>query len=191
MPFQFHGLQIPDVILIEARHFADDRGFFLETYKQSAFSANGIPDRFVQDNLSRSKRGVLRGLHYQIHPTAQGKLVRVIRGEVFDVAVDIRRGSPTFGRWVGTRLSGEGFQMLYVPVGFAHGFCVLSEQADLGYKVTAEYARAQERGIVWNDPDIGIEWPIAEPILSAKDAQLPRLRDADMNFAYMSEGTDT
>jgi dTDP-4-dehydrorhamnose 3,5-epimerase len=191
MPFQFHRLQIPDVILIEARHFTDDRGFFLETYKRSAFRDNGIPDAFVQDNHSRSAHGVLRGLHYQIHPAAQGKLVRVLRGEVFDVAVDIRKGSPTFGQWVGVRLSEERFQMIYVPPGFAHGFCVLSERADLGYKVTAEYAAAQERGIVWNDPDIGIAWPVAEPVLSPKDAQLPPLKSADINFVYDREGTSS
>ena len=191
MPFQFHRLEIPDVILIEARHFADDRGLFLETYKRSEFEANGIPDTFVQDNHSRSAHGVLRGLHYQIHPAAQGKLVRVLRGEVFDVAVDIRQGSPTFGQWVGMRLSGEQFRMLYVPVGFAHGFCVLSEQADFGYKVTAEYAKAQERGIVWNDPELGIEWPLSQPVLSPRDAELPLLKHADMNFVYTPEGADT
>lgn len=191
MPFQFHRLEIPDIVLIEARHFADNRGLFLETYKRSAFRDNGIPDAFVQDNLSRSTRGVLRGLHYQIHPAAQGKLVRVLRGEVFDVAVDIRKGSPTFGQWVGMRLSEERFQMIYVPPGFAHGFCVLSEQADFDYKVTAEYAKAQERGIVWNDPDIGIAWPFAEPVLSPKDVQLPPLRDADTNFVYDPQGTSS
>jgi dTDP-4-dehydrorhamnose 3,5-epimerase len=191
MPFQFHRLEIPDIILIEARHFADDRGLFLETYKRSEFEANGIPDTFVQDNHSRSAHGVLRGLHYQIHPAAQGKLVRVLRGEVFDVAVDIRQGSPTFGQWVGMRLSGDQFKMLYIPMGFAHGFCVLSEQADFCYKVTAEYARTQERGIVWNDPEIGIEWPISRPVLSPKDAELPLLKHADMNFVYTPKGTGT
>jgi dTDP-4-dehydrorhamnose 3,5-epimerase len=188
MPFQFHRLELPGVILVEAQQFGDNRGFFLETFKRSAFAAAGITEAFVQDNYSRSARGVLRGLHYQTHPAAQGKLVRVVRGEVFDVAVDIRRGSPTFGQWVGRRLSEEQFQMLYIPPGFAHGFCALSAQADLSYKVTAEYAREQERGIVWNDPEIGIAWPIAEPVLSAKDAELPLLRDADINFAYGAEG---
>jgi dTDP-4-dehydrorhamnose 3,5-epimerase len=191
MPFQFHRLEIPDIILIEARHFADDRGLFLETYKRSEFEANGIPDLFVQDNHSRSAHGVLRGLHYQIHPAAQGKLVRVVRGEVFDVAVDIRQGSPTFGQWVGMRLSGDQFRMLYIPAGFAHGFCVLSEQADLCYKVTAEYAKAQERGIVWNDPEIGIEWPLSQPVLSPKDAELPLLKHADMNFVYTPKVSGT
>ena len=186
MPFQFQRLAIPDVILIQARHFADERGLFLETYKRSEFEANGISDRFVQDNLSHSARGVLRGLHYQIHPQAQGKLVSVLRGEVYDVAVDIRKGSPTFGQWVGIRLSGKRFQMVYIPVGFAHGFCALDD-ADFCYKVTAEYAPEQDRGIVWNDPDIGIEWPIAAPILSSKDVQLPSLKDAESNFVYRGE----
>lgn len=189
MPFQFHRLELSDIILVEAQRFGDDRGFFLETFKQSEFAAAGIAKAFVQDNYSRSARGVLRGLHYQIHPAAQGKLVRVVRGEVFDVAVDIRRGSPTFGRWVGVRLSEKRSQMIYVPPGFAHGFCVLSELADFSYKVTAEYAREQERGIAWNDPEIGIAWPLAEPVLSTRDAELPLLRDADINFTYGSGGT--
>ena len=184
MPFQFHRLEIPDVILVEAQRFGDDRGFFLETFKRSAFAAAGIDEAFVQDNYSRSAQSVLRGLHYQIHPSAQGKLVRVVRGEVFDVAVDIRRGSPTFGQWVSMRLSETQSRMLYIPPGFAHGFCVLSEHADLCYKVTAEYAREHERGILWNDPAIGVAWPIAEPVLSTKDAQLPLLQDAEINFAY-------
>lgn len=182
MPFDFKRLEIPEIVLVEARRFADDRGVFAETYKRSAFSAHGIRETFVQDNLSHSRRGVLRGLHYQKHPKAQAKLVTVLRGEVFDVAVDLRRGSPTYGRWVGLTLSAEPFRMLYVPTGFAHGFCVLSESADVVYKVTEEYAPDLDRGIIWNDPEIGIEWPVAEPILSAKDAQLPSLREADNNF---------
>jgi dTDP-4-dehydrorhamnose 3,5-epimerase len=187
MPFQFERLALPDVILVEARHIEDDRGFFLETYKQSAFAANGIPHTFVQDNCSRSLRGVLRGLHYQRRPHAQGKLVRVVHGEVFDVAVDIRRGSPTYGQWVGMRLSADRFQMLYVPIGFAHGFCVLTDFADLTYKVTAEYAPQAEAGIVWNDPTIGIEWPVESPLLSPKDAELPLLADVDTTFAYEAD----
>lgn len=184
MPFQFQRLRIPDVILVEARHSVDERGFFLETYKYSAFAANGIAETFVQDNLSHSVHGVLRGLHYQNAPQAQGKLVRVLRGEVFDVAVDIRCGSPTYGQWVGVHLTADRFQLLYVPAGFAHGFCVLSDEADLSYKVTAEYAPALERGIVWDDPQIGVHWPVKNPILSAKDAALPLLRDADNNATY-------
>jgi dTDP-4-dehydrorhamnose 3,5-epimerase len=181
MPFEYHRLEIPDVILIQARCFPDNRGFFMETYRWSDFAAHGIGERFVQDNHSHSQRGVLRGLHYQKRPQAQGKLVRVLLGEVFDVAVDIRRGSPTFGRWVGETLSAENCSMLYVPPGFAHGYCALSQEAALAYKVTAEYAPDLERGIRWNDPEIGIAWPIAEPILSSRDAALPLLVDADID----------
>jgi dTDP-4-dehydrorhamnose 3,5-epimerase len=182
MPFGFHPLQIPDVILIEARAFGDDRGFFIETYKQSEFAANGIADQFVQDNYSFSLQGVLRGLHYQRNPQAQSKLVRVVQGKVFDVAVDIRAGSPTYGEWVAETLSAENGHMLYVPPGFAHGFCVLSPEAGLAYKVTAEYAPALERGIRWNDPQIGIQWPVREPVLSERDAALPLLTEADHDF---------
>jgi dTDP-4-dehydrorhamnose 3,5-epimerase len=182
MPFEFQRLAIPDIILVEAQIFGDDRGFFVETYKRSDFAAHGIPDAFVQCNRSHSVRGVLRGLHYQKHPRAQGKLVMALQGEVFDVAVDIRRGSPTYGRWIGEVLSAENGRMLYVPVGFAHGFCVLSDKADVLYMVTDEYAPECDRGILWNDPDIGVEWPIAEPLLSPKDAQLPPLRQADNDF---------
>jgi len=184
MPFKFQRLDMPDVILIEPTVFVDKRGFFMESYKYSEFAKFGIKEKFVQDNHSRSTRGVLRGLHYQKNPKAQAKLVRVTRGEVFDVAVDIRRGSPTYGRWVGVLLSEENKKMLYVPVGFAHGFCVLSEEAEVLYKTTEEYAPEYERGIIWNDPDIGIKWPIEEPILSPKDAALPRLKDADNDFQY-------
>ena len=184
MPFRFHRLEIPDVILIEAKAFRDDRGFFLETYKRSEFRANGVPEDFIQDNFSHSTQGTLRGLHYQTQPQTQGKLVRVIRGEIFDVCVDIRRGSPTYRRWVATVLSDKNFQMLYIPVGFAHGFCVLSDEADVVYKTTAEYCPEADCGILWNDPEIGIRWPIAEPILSAKDVQLPFLKDADNGFVF-------
>jgi dTDP-4-dehydrorhamnose 3,5-epimerase len=182
MPFQFERLEIPDVILVTARHFPDDRGFNMESYKQSEFADNGIPWRFVQDNRSHSTRQVLRGLHYQLQPRAQGKLVMALSGEVFDVAVDLRHGSPTFGQWVSATLSADRFNMLYVPVGFAHGFCVLSGQADVLYKLTDEYAADLERGVRWDDSDIGIDWPIAEPIISDRDARLPLLRDADHNF---------
>jgi dTDP-4-dehydrorhamnose 3,5-epimerase len=182
MSFQFRALEIPDVILIEPQRHGDDRGFFLETYKMSSFSANGIPQGFIQDNLSHSVRGVLRGLHYQKHPQAQAKLVMPLRGRIFDVAVDIRQGSAFYGQWVGLELSAECFQMLYVPVGFAHGFCALSEEADVLYKVTAEYAPELDRGIAWNDPQIGVQWPVVEPLLSPKDAGLPNLAQADNNF---------
>jgi dTDP-4-dehydrorhamnose 3,5-epimerase len=184
MPFQFERLEIPDIILVTAKHFVDDRGFFLESYKQSEFADNGIPWTFVQDNRSHSAHRVLRGLHYQMQPRAQGKLVMALAGEIYDVAVDIRQGSPTYGRWVGATLSAERFNMLYIPVGYAHGFCILSERAEVLYKTTDEYAANLDRGIRWDDPQIGIDWPLADPILSAKDAQLPLLRDAANNFRF-------
>ncbi len=184
MPFHFERQAIADVVLIEPHKVGDHRGFFMETYRRSEFVAHGITDVFVQDNLSRSVRGVLRGLHYQQHPQAQGKLVMVLQGEIFDVAVDIRRESPTYGKWVGLLLSADRFQMLYIPAGFAHGFCVLSETADFTYKVTSEYNQALDRGILWNDPEIGIDWPIKQPTLSARDARLPVLAEADNPFVY-------
>ncbi len=184
MPFQFQKLDIPDVILIEPRTFEDPRGFFMETYKKSEFAANGIPVEFVQGNYSHSIQGTLRGLHYQKPPQAQGKLVMALRGKVFDVAVDIRKGSPTYGQWVSAVLSDENFHMLYLPPGFAHGFCVLSEEADFVYLVTAEYAPECETGILWNDPEIGVQWPIAQPVLSDRDTRLPLLKDADTGFVY-------
>ncbi len=182
MPFQFHPLAIPEVILVEPQRFGDSRGFFMETYQFEMFAANGIAPRFVQDNHSRSARGVLRGLHYQNNPFAQGKLLKVVVGEIFDVAVDIRRGSPTFGQWVGEILSAENGRLLYVPPGFAHGFCVLSETADLIYKTSDYYHPASEKGILWNDAQIGVRWPIANPLLSARDQSLPVLAEADFNF---------
>ncbi len=182
MPFLITPLQIPEVILIKPRVFPDARGFFLETYKLSDFQANGISETFVQDNHSRSARGVLRGLHFQNPPGAQGKLVRAVRGVIFDVAVDIRPASSTFGQWVGEILSDENHHMLYIPPGFAHGFLVLSEVADVSYKVTAEYAPALDSGIIWNDPTIAIQWPIPTPLLSPKDATLPPLQEADIRF---------
>lgn len=187
MPFRFQPLQIPEVVLIEPKSFQDDRGFFRETYRQSDFVAAGIPGAFVQDNHSHSVRGVVRGLHYQNPPQAQGKLICVLRGRIFDVAVDIRRGSPTFGRWVGQDL-GENGSLLYIPPGFAHGFCALSEEADVLYKVTAEYNAALDRGIAWNDPGIAVRWPVAAPVLSPKDARLPLLKDADVLLCYGGEG---
>ena len=184
MAFKFRRLDIPDVVLIEAQAFEDQRGLFMEGYKRSDFSANGIHDTFVQDNYSHSLRRVLRGLHYQKHPKDQAKLVTVLRGEIFDVAVDIRRGSPTYARWVGKVLSAEDCRLLYIPVGFAHGFCVLSEEADVLYKVTAEYAPELDRGVIWDDPEIGIRWPINDPMVSPKDAELPPLHLADNDFRY-------
>ena len=156
-------------MLIEPDVYGDSRGFFMETWHASKYAEQGLDVNFVQDNHSRSQRGVLRGLHYQLEQP-QGKLVRVSLGAVFDVAVDIRKGSPTFGQWVGVELSSENFKQLYVPPGFAHGFCVLSESADFFYKCTDFYAPEYEQGILWNDPDIGIKWPDGEFMVSDKDA---------------------
>lgn len=169
---------IPDVMVIEPKVFGDPRGFFFESFNQQAFNqATGTNYQFVQDNHSRSSRGVLRGLHYQLPPHAQGKLVRVVRGTVWDVAVDIRRGSPTFGQWVGEELSEDNHKQLWIPPGFAHGFCVLSETADFLYKTTDYYNPTFEHGIAWNDPELGIQWPAVGLSwqLSAKDAALPLL----------------
>ena len=182
MPFRFERLAIPDVILIEPDIIGDERGLFMESFKASAFARGGIPDAFVQDNQARSTQGVLRGLHYQKRAKAQAKLVRVVAGEIFDVAVDLRRQSPTFGRWVGVRLSGSNHLMLYVPGGFAHGYCVLSDAADVLYKTSAEYDPSRERGVIWNDPALAITWPLERPHLSARDMALPMLRDADNDF---------
>jgi dTDP-4-dehydrorhamnose 3,5-epimerase len=168
---------LPGVIMIQPRVFADDRGFFLETFHEVKFRNAGLPDQFVQDNHSRSKMSVLRGLHYQ-EPNAQGKLVRCSRGAIWDVAVDIRVGSPTFGKWVGVELNDENRRMLWVPEGFAHGFCAMTDESDVLYKCTTPYDQGSERSIAWNDPDIAIHWPVAEPILSSKDAEAPLLRDA-------------
>lgn len=168
---------LPEVLIIEPKVFGDERGFFLESFNQSAFNkATGQDVQFVQDNHSRSGRGVLRGLHYQKAPHAQGKLVRVVRGSVFDVAVDIRRGSPTFGHWVGVELSAENHRQLWVPPGLAHGFLVISESADFLYKTTAYYAPSEERSIAWNDPHLAIEWPMTKDlIISEKDRAAPTL----------------
>jgi len=174
----------PDVILIEAKAFVDERGFFSETFQRSEFLEHGIPFSFVQDNHSRSRRGVLRGLHYQKRPAAQAKLVSVIRGEIFDVVVDIRKGSPFYGLWTAAVLSDQNHHSLFIPEGFAHGLLALSEEADVVYNVTAEYSAAHERGIIWNDPTIGIRWPIPAPLLSPKDGRLPTLENADNNFVY-------
>jgi dTDP-4-dehydrorhamnose 3,5-epimerase len=171
---------IPDVLILEPKVFGDSRGFFLESYNKAQLAEIGIAAEFVQDNHSQSVRNVLRGLHYQLKKP-QGKLVRVAWGEVFDVAVDIRRSSPTFGKWVGARLSGENKKQLWVPPGFAHAFVVLSESADFLYKVTEYRSAENERSIVWNDPEIGIEWPMSgEPVLSDKDAAGAKLRDAEV-----------
>ena len=164
-------LEIPDVILFEPKVFGDERGFFYESFNQQKFNElSGLNVQFVQDNHSKSQKGVLRGLHYQLPPKAQGKLVRVVQGEVFDVAVDIRKDSPTFGKWVSAILSAENKQQLWIPEGFAHGFLTLSETAEFLYKTTDYYAPEMERCIVWNDEEIGIDWPLdVEPALSSKD----------------------
>jgi dTDP-4-dehydrorhamnose 3,5-epimerase len=184
MPFRFERLEIPDLVLIEPRLVSDNRGFFMETYKHSEYAAQGVKDVFVQENHSRSSRRTLRGLHYQKDPRAQGKLVRVIIGEIFDVALDIRKGSATYGKWVGVTLSEKNNTMLYVPPGFAHGFCVLSEEAEVIYKVTKEYAPEYEAGILWNDSSLKIEWPLNDLILSERDRAWPGLQGADNNFVY-------
>ncbi|AIF53712.1 dTDP-4-dehydrorhamnose 3,5-epimerase [Pelosinus sp. UFO1] len=168
--------KLQGVVIIEPKVFGDNRGFFMETWNKEKYEQAGLPYNFVQDNLSFSTKGVLRGLHFQ-NPNPQGKLVYVLQGEVFDVAVDIRLGSPTFGQWEGVILSSENRKQFYVPEGFAHGFCVVSETALFAYKCTDKYNPQAEKGIIWNDPDIGIKWPIAEPILSEKDNVNLRLRD--------------
>lgn len=185
MPFEFIKQEIPDVVLIKPKIFTDERGFFVESYKYSDFASNGITDNFVQDNHSKSSRGVLRGLHYQLNPKAQKKLVRCVSGKIFDVAVDIRQGSPSFGKWVGAELTEDNKNMFYIPAGFAHGFLVLSDTAEIIYKTTEEYAPECDRGIKWDDPDIGINWNLSgEPIVSQKDANQPSLKDAEINFVY-------
>ena len=174
---------IADVLVIEPKVFGDDRGFFLESFNQQAFNeATGTRNDFVQDNHSRSSRGVLRGLHYQLPPHAQGKLVRVTHGAVFDVAVDIRQGSTTFGKWVGVELTAENHKQLWIPPGFAHGFMVLSDTADFLYKTTAYYAPQSDRGILWSDPQIDIQWPDLgmDFLLSDKDRKQPWLKDAEL-----------
>ncbi len=186
MPFEFIKTEISDVILIKPKVFGDERGFFMETYKKSEFKREDIDLEFVQDNHSKSVKGVLRGLHFQKEPKAQGKLVRCIRGKIFDVAVDIRRGSPTFGKWVGYELSEENKLMLWIPKGFAHGFLTLSDEAEIIYKVSGgEYSPEHDSAIRWDDPDINITWPINEaPVLSKKDRTAPFLEDAEINFVY-------
>lgn len=176
MAFSVTPTRLPECLLIEPAVFGDARGFFKETYHQERYREAGIDLPFVQDNLSRSSRGTLRGLHYQC-PHPQGKLLCVLSGTVFDVAVDIRRGSPRFGQWVGVELTAENHHQLYVPPGFAHGFCVLSDTADVMYKCTDLYHPEADRGLLWSDPDIAIDWPLESPLLSDKDKTLRRLCD--------------
>ena len=179
MPFTFKTMEIPGVILVQPQVFGDSRGFFAETYQEEAFHAVGITARFVQDNHSFSSRGVLRGMHYQCAPHAQGKLVRVAAGRIWDAAVDVRRGSTTYGRWVGAELSGENHRALWIPPGFAHGFVVLSETVHFLYKCTAPYAPQSERGFRWDDPAVGIDWPLRDVRLSPRDAALPPFAETE------------
>lgn len=182
MPFKFTRMSIPDVILIEPQIFQDERGFFLENFKKSIFEDNEIPPTFVQDNFSYSLKGVIRGLHFQIPPKSQAKLVSVLKGEIFDVAIDLRPNSPTYRKWISENLSENNHKTLYVPEGFAHGFCVLSDNAYVLYKTTQEFSSEHEGGIVWNDSDLNISWPIDNPILSKKDKLLPTLKKFNNPF---------
>jgi dTDP-4-dehydrorhamnose 3,5-epimerase len=177
MPFLFKLLSIPEVILIEPKIFTDNRGYFLESFKSSDFLLNKIPNYFVQDNLSFSRKNVIRGMHFQKKPMEQGKLVSVIKGRVLDVVVDIRRESPTFMKWIAVELDDRQHAMLYVPEGLAHGFLSLTEEVYLLYKCTKEYDPKLDSGIRWDDPDIGIDWPVNNPIISEKDHQSPYLKE--------------
>lgn len=186
MPFEFKPFpQMPDVVLVEPRAFGDERGWFMETYKRTDFEKHGIPGDFRQDNHSRSVgKGILRGLHFQKEPMAQGKLVRCIVGEIFDVAVDIRKGSPTYLTWVSVHLSAENRKLLWIPPGFAHGVQALTDVAEIHYKVTNEYSAPHDRSVRWDDPAIGVKWPLAPQNLSKKDAEAPLLKDSDNDFAW-------
>ncbi|MEO0300671.1 MAG: dTDP-4-dehydrorhamnose 3,5-epimerase [candidate division WOR-3 bacterium] len=177
MPFDFEELEIDGLVLIKTKSFPDIRGYFFESYKESEFKNWGIKEKFKQDNISYSVKNTLRGLHFQRKPKEQAKLVRCIKGEIFDVACDLRKDSKTFGKWASVILSEENKNMLYIPKGFAHGFCVLSDYAILLYKVSEEYYKELDAGIRWDDPDLDITWPIKNPILSDKDKNLPFLKD--------------
>jgi len=179
MSFLCKESPISDLLIIEPSKYKDGRGFFTEKYKFSDFKLHNVP-KFVQDNYSFSDKNVIRGLHYQVAPHAQGKLVSVVRGRIWDVAVDIRKRSPFFGKWFGIELSEDNNLSFYIPPGFAHGFSVLSQNASLLYKCTNEYNQSSERGIIWNDPDLAIDWKIIEPKLSLKDTEWPKLKDADI-----------
>lgn len=187
---RWYPTEIPEVLLIEPEVFGDERGYFMESFQAKRYAEAGIDQPFVQDNLSFSLKGILRGLHYQ-HPNAQGKLVQVLQGEVFDAAVDIRRGSPTFGQWVGERLDARDHNQLWIPPGFAHGFVALSDTALFAYKCTDYYAPDSERGIRWDDPDIGIRWPIEPTEISGKDTAAPYLRDASPETLPAYDGKKT
>lgn len=181
--FKFSKTEISGIIVIEAKAYRDDRGFFMESYNAKAFESNGFAEHFVQDNHSVSKKGVIRGLHYQINPSPMGKLVRCIKGKIFDAGVDIRKGSPTFGKWFGDYLFGDNMKMIYFPPGIAHGFLALEDDTHVYYKCTGFYSKENERAIVWDDPAIGIKWPVSEVggkvILSDRDKLHPRLSEAE------------
>lgn len=179
MPFKFIELEIPGLILIQPKIFNDDRGFFMETYKKSEFIKNGIKEKFVQDNFSKSSKGVIRGLHFQINPKAQGKLIQVVSGRVWDVAVDLRADSPSYLKWAGIELNDTERKMFYIPPGFAHGFVTLSDEVLFQYKCTNEYDMISERGIRWDDPNIGITWPVNKPLVSDKDNELPFVKEIE------------
>ncbi len=183
MTFNFKKLNISDVVLIESTSFNDMRGYFLENYNESIFHENGIATKFVQDNFSYSQKNILRGLHFQTNPKAQAKLVSVLKGEIFDVAVDLRKNSPTYMKWISEKLSAINHKSLYIPEGFAHGFCVLSNDAYVMYKVNSHFFPEFDAGIIWNDPDLNISWPISEPILSKKDKNLPLLKNQNNSFS--------
>ncbi len=181
MPFNIRTTEINEVLVITPRSFSDERGYFKETFKESSFKEYGIDHEFKQDNESFSKKGVLRGLHYQLEPMAQGKLVRVIQGAVFDVALDMRKDSKTFGKWVSEILTANNQEIFWIPPGFAHGFLAL-EDSILVYKATNEYSKDHERGIIWNDEELRISWPIKMPQLIERDLQFPQFKEAEMNF---------
>lgn len=183
MPYTFTPYKLPGLLVVEGKSFPDDRGFFMESYRELDLAGSAIP-KLVQDNLSRSRRGVLRGLHYQKNPAPIGKLIRCVRGRIFDVAVDIRRGSPTYGQHASIELSDEGNRMFWVPAGFAHGFYTLSDEADVMYKVTGYWSGDVDRGILWSDPALKIAWPSASPLVSPKDALLPPLAQADNDLTW-------
>jgi len=182
MPFRFLTTSIDGVKIILPKFFADSRGSFYEVYKRSEFLQNGIPHSFQQQNISISRKNVLRGLHFQVQPFAQGKLVSVMFGRIFDVAVDLRMNSPTFGKYVSIILSAEEGNMIWIPEGFAHGFLSMEENSRVSYLTTSEYSPEHERGVIWNDPDIGIEWPESKVVLSERDSHFPRLADLDLKF---------
>ncbi len=184
MPFTFKELEIPGLHVVTPKIFSDERGFFLETFKESDFVHSGLRSPVKQVNHSKSRKGVLRGLHFQLNPEAQMKMVSVVEGEIFDAAVDLRKGSPCYGKWVGRRLNDRDKEMLYIPEGFAHGFCVLSQSAQVIYYCSREYSPEHERGLRWNAPEIAIQWPVENPIVCERDANYPGLSNLESNFTY-------